>query len=358
MEKYISMIKELTTNFSFQDFISLINSLDKEIINGNIKELNSEFIYYYYQIISMVNDNYKIDDDKLGTLGHMLVENALLEKKKITPTLAVCFFLEKKHDLEFDQIFNKISFYEQEGCSAFINDENDNFNINWQVQDRFGEDVDRYNYEMMKVILHELTHIYQATRTEETTNIFDKLVFYDYQQLKNLQNVMNYSLDRLIHDSFISEFMAEENALVYMLNLAQQHPEFFNNELIQTKISEYQARKKGNFGEVGNNPRKAEEKIIQLCKDNLEYTRNNYEKQVRFNGIEHTTWIINTNEKMLANYEEIDKKRNPLIAQLQAQGISEKENDSYYNIYLKTLYQFDGQSIILNSNVQEKGFSH
>lgn len=237
MEIYITKLKNLTSNFSYQEFISLMKEIDSEIINGSIKELNPEFVYYFYQIISMVNDNYKIEDGQLGTLGHMLVENALLDKKKITPILAICFYLEQKHDLGFDKIFNKISFYEQDNCSAFINDENDNFNINWKVQDRFGEDVDRYNYEMMKVILHELTHVYQATRIEDTTSVFDKLTFYDYHQLKNLQHGMNYGSSQLMHDSYLSEFMADENAYVYMLNLAERHPEYFNANLIQEKTN-------------------------------------------------------------------------------------------------------------------------
>lgn len=89
----------------------------------------------------------------------------------------------------------------------------------------------------------------------------------------------------------------------------------------------------------------------------LEDITDNYEQSVRDMGIEHVTWLIDTNKKMLAIAEEISKKRNPLIAQLQTQGISEKGYDSYYNIYLRTLYKFDGQSIVLNGDTQEKGFN-
>ena len=169
---------------------------------------------------------------------------------------------------------------------------------------------------------------------------------------------MDYSQDLLIHNSYISEFMADENAIVFMLTIAKKHPEYFNEELIQTKLTDYQNRKNSGVGSVGADPRTAEEKMVQLSKDMLEEIESNYEKYVKFNGIEHTTWFINTNKKMLANFEKINQKRNPLIAQLEMQGISEKGYDMYYNIFLKSLYQFDEQNIVLNEKTEEKGFNH
>ena len=288
----------------------------------------------------------------------MLIENALLEKKKITPTLAICFFLEHKSELGLDDTCNYITFYPEENCPMYINDEKGQFNINLKIQDRFGEDVDRYNYEIMQIILHEVTHIYQYTRTEETENIFDKLVFYDYQQLKNLQQGMDYSSSLLMHNSYMSEFMADEEALVFMLKLADRHPEYFNEELIQSKLNEYRARKSGGHGIYGDNPRLAEVNLINESKDMIDELKNDYDNYVRAMGVEHVTWLINTNEKMFAKAEEINKKRIPLIEQLQMQGISEKGYDSYYNIYLKSLYKFDGQNIILNGETQEKSFKY
>lgn len=355
MKKYISILKELNTNFSYKKFISLLEEIDSNVINGNIQYFDSECTYYFNRIISMVNDNYLVDG-KVGTLGHMLFENALLEKKKITPTLAMCFFLEQKHELGFDEIFNNISFMEKENCEMFVDDTKQIFNINFKTKSfvKKENDVDKYNYDMMEIILHELTHIYQFTRTEKTENIFDKLVYYDYQQLKNLQTAMDYSLDKYLHDSFISEFMADENALTYMLKLAQQHPEYFNEELIQSKLEEYKRRKNGDFGNLYANPRKAEEKILRFSKELLEEIKNNYEQQVRGNGVEHVSWLISVNEKMLANAEEINKKRNPIIQQLQMLGISEKGKDNYYNIFLKSFYQYDGENLNFKSSLVDK----
>ena len=350
MEKYILQFKKLTLNFSYHDFIFLLQQLDSEIVNGNIDYLSSELTYYIDQLFSMVNDNYLVDG-KPGTLGHMLIENALLEKRKLTPTLAVYFFLEQKHNINCDEVFNNICFYKLNNGDMYIDDENNNFNINWSVQDRFGEDIDRYNYEMMCTIMHELTHVYQTTRTEETENTFDKLVFYDYQQLKNLQQGMDYGSSLLMHNSYLSEYMADENAFVFMLDLAQTHPEYFNEKLIQSKLDEYQARKTYRHGDYGANPRRAEAKLIQESWDALKYLRENYEESVKNMGVDQVNWLIKTNETMLAKAQEIDQKRETLIAQLQEQGISEKGNDIYYNIFLQTFYHFDGQNIAFDNDI-------
>lgn len=95
MDKYISKLKELSSNFSYYEFINILKELDDKIASGELYQIKSEFIYYFKQIINMINDKYIVDGSK-GTLGHMLVENALLNKKKLTPTLSLCFFLEQK----------------------------------------------------------------------------------------------------------------------------------------------------------------------------------------------------------------------------------------------------------------------
>lgn len=356
MEQYLAKLKDLKEHFSYSEFISFMEQLDFEIINGNINFLSEEFIYYFNQIISMVNDNYLIDNNEFGTLGHMLLENALIEKKKITPTLSMCFYLEQKQKLGLDNIFNNVSFYEKKNSDMFIDDENQTFNINFKLLNNMSNDVDKYNYYTMTSILHEITHIYQVTRSENTENVFDKLALYDYQQLKNLQQGMDYGSSRTLHDAYISEFMADEQALVFMLNLSQQHPEYFNDDLIQTKQIEYQKRKTGGYGNYGFNPRQAETFLIQENKALLEEIKNNYDQAVRDMGSEHVSWLIDTNEQMIATFEEIDKKRKPLIEQLKMQGISEQGYDSYYNIYLKSLYQYDGNQIILNDQ-EKKGFN-
>lgn len=346
LETYILRIKEIANNFSYHQFIDLIKELDNEIINGNISTLNPEFIHYFKQITSMVNDRY-IVDGKTGTLGHMLVENSLLNKERLTPTLATCFILEQKENIGLDNVCNVINF-------SYLNNDNyrmmitdyhntgeSTFSINLGHYSRKPkENADEYNYDMMFDILHELTHVYQLTRSEQSDNPFDKLAYYDYQKdsilIKNGGNNGNI----FFHQALLSEFMADEQAHVFMLQLAQNHPEYFNDTLIQKKVSSYQCRKNGTYGDYGANPREAFNGLIADIRKTYEEYPN--EPSVAFI------------KPMLEEIERLNQKSQPLIAQMQMQGISEKGWDSYYSIYLESLYQFDGEKIVIANELQNK----
>lgn len=343
MEIYVARIKELMKDFSYYDFISLLKELDKGIINGDIHHINPEFVYYFSQIISMVNDKY-IVDGKEGTLGHMLIENALLNKEKLTPTLAMCFFLEQKANLGLDDICNEFKFTSlQRGTRMMITHYHDtdhaDITINWESYTDPKKSADEHNYGMMFDILHELTHVYQLSRTEEAENPFDKLAYYDYQKDNFL--IMNGGNNEhsLFHQALLSEFMADEQAHVFMLQLAQTHPEYFNDNLIEEKKKEYQFRKTDTSYNYGNNPREAYAELISdMKKINERY----------LNGPS-----LGRVKKVFERIEEFNEKSEPLITELQKQGISEKGQDSYYNIYLKSLYRFDGQNIVLNDAGQK-----
>jgi len=345
LETYILRIKEIANNFSYHQFIDLLKELDNEIINGNISHLNPEFIHYFNQITSMVNDQY-IVDDKPGTLGHMLVENALLNKERLTPTLSMCFLIEQKSNLGLDNVCNEINFSHLNGnyYRMMITNNHDNgqanISINWGHYSKPKENADEYNYDMMFDILHELTHVYQLTRNEQTDNIFDLLTYYDYQKDSILIRNGGNNNNILFHQALLSEFMADEQAHVFMLQLARNHPEYFNEELIQKRQSSYQSRKNGTYGDYGANPREAFNGLIADIKKTYDEYPN--EPSVAFI------------KPMLEEIENLNQKSQPLIAQLQMQGISEKGWDSYYSIYLKSLYQFDGDNIILNNELQNK----
>lgn len=348
LEIYITKIKELAKKFSYYDFISILKELDKEIINGNIHHINSEFVYYFDQIISMVNDKYIVDGEE-GTLGHMLIENALLNKERLTPTLAMSFFLEQKTNLGLDDICNEFyfSYLNEKYYRMMITEHHDtgrsDISINWKCYSDPNKNTDEHNYGMMSDILHELTHVYQLSRTEETENTFDKLAYYDYQKDNILiENGANNS-HLLFHQALLSEFMADEQAYVFMLQLAQKHPEYFNDDLLEKKKKEYQNRKNENYGNYGANPRAAYAELISDMKV--------------FNERHLTGPSLARVKNIFEEIETLNKKSEPLIAELQEQGISEKGQDSYYNIYLKSLYRFDGQNIILNDNGQ-KGINH
>ena len=344
MDKYIDTLKEITNNFSYHRFIDFLKEIDSEILNGNSLHLTPEFIYYFKQIISMVNDRY-IVDNRPGTLGHMLVENALLNKERLSPMLSVCFFLEQKANLDLDAVCNEINFshLNEKYYRMMITDNHDNSNssisINWTHYSKPKETADKYNYDMMFDILHELTHVYQLTRTEQTENPFDKLTYYDYQKDSILIRNGGNSGNMFFHQSLLSEFMADEQAYAFMLQLIQNHPEYFNNDLIENKQNEYQERKNGMYGDYGANPREAFSELILDIKKTYEKYPN--EPSVAFI------------KPMLEEIEILNQKSQPLIIQLQSQGFSEKAWDRYYSIFLKSLYKFDGKNIIMENVLQD-----
>lgn len=347
LETYILKIKEIANNFSYHEFIKLLKDLDVEIINGNISNLSPEFIYYFTQITSMVNDQYIVDNQP-GTLGHMLVENALLKKERLTPTISMCFLLEQKANLGLSDKCNEINFSHLNGdyYRMMITDSHDNgrsnISINWGHYKNPKGSADEYNYDMMFDILHELTHVYQLTRTEQTENLFDKLAYYDYQKDSILIRNGGNNNNIFFHQALLSEFMADEQAHVYMLQLANNHPEYFNEELIQKRKTSYQNRKNGTYGEFGANPREAFNGLISDIRKTKEEYPN--EPSLAFIG------------PMLEQIEELNQKSKPLISQLQMQGISEKGWDMYYSIYFKTTYQFDGENIVMANELQNKSF--
>ena len=346
LETYILRIKEMANNFSYHQFIDLIKELDNEIINGNISHLNPEFIHYFKQITSMVNDQYLVND-KPGTLGHMLVENALLNKERLTPTLVMCFMLEQKESIGLDNVCNEMSFSHLNNdnyrmmITDYHNTGRSTFSINLgHYSKKPKENADEYNYDMMFDILHELTHVYQLTRSEQTDNPFDKLAHYDYQKDSILIRNGGNNGNIFFHQALLSEFMADEQAHVFMLQLAQNHPEYFNEKLIQKRQASYQSRKNGTYGDYGANPREAFAGLIA----DIRKTYEEYPKEPSVAFI----------KPMLQEIENLEQKSKPLIAQLQMQGISEKGWDSYYSIYLKSLYQFDGENLVIANDLQNR----
>ncbi len=345
MNKYTNKLKDMSIDFSYYQFLELLQQIDKDVVDGTLNYFDSECIYYFKQIISMVNDQY-IVDNKPGTLGHMLIENTLIKKERLTPTLSMCFFLEQKENLGLGSVCNEIIFNNlNNNCYHMMiahdhNNGRSNLSINWGYYSKSKLNVDEYNYDVMFAILHELSHVYQLTRTEQTDNLFDKLICYDYQKDSILIKNGGDNGNIFFHQSLLTEFMADEQAYVFMLQLSRNHPEYFNDELIQKNQILYQNRKIGVYGDYGANPREAFNGLISGIRKTYEEYPN--EPSVSFI------------RPMLEEIEILDKKSRPLIEQLQKQRISEKGWDNYYNIYLKSLYKFDGQNIIMNDEMQDK----
>lgn len=345
MNKYTSKLKEMSTNFSYDQFVELLKEIDIEVIDGNICDFDQEFIHYFTQVTNLAIDNYIVDGEP-GTVGHMLVENALINKERLTPTLAMYFFLEQKRNLELENVCNNISFSNIKApYHMMICRDNDtgnlNFNINYyHCEERAKRaETDTYNYILMTEILHELAHVYQMTRTEQSPNLFERLVYYDSKQLDILSTLDVYP-NQFFHQAVIGEFMADEQAHVFMLHLSQNHPEYFNSKLINQKQIAYQKRKIGHtgpYGNLGSNPREAYSELLD--------------------GLNESAIQIPTCDFLKPLLEEIEnlrQKSQPIIEDLQAQGFSERGCDIYYNIFEKFFYSFDGKQIVIRDGCIER----
>lgn len=362
MKDYNEQLKKLTDNFSYNEFIRLLNEIDNEILNGNLQSFDQEFINNFQNIISMENDN-----NTLGTLGHNLVENALLNKQKLTPTQMMCFFLEEKRKLGLEKICNNISFKEGYG-DMHINSGEDLLNINPVNLDKTSsETVDEYNYSIMENLLHEITHIYQGTRPENSESTFDRLVGYDWDQ-KSILLTLGQASKGIVHDSLMTEFMADEQARIYMLQIAKNHPEYFNEELIANKKKKYQYERNGEDGGTSSNPRNAFKELVSQLEIYNKDIQNSSGITKQFVSMMISNMFETNDQTIIQEYdtiipeiltkiEELEQKKESLIEELQKYGFSEKAYDLYYNIYLRQLYQFDGEEIVFKGDAKDIFFS-
>ena len=170
MEDIILKFKKLVESFDYYEFISLLKDIDSKVLSGKISEFNDEFLYYFEFLMELENDSYVVDG-KFGTLGHYLIENALLSKEKLSPTLVMYFFLEQKKRADLEKFCNFVTFtYSKDAHMAIFSEEEGlptYYMMNVSYYSKI-KDADTYNYQVMHDVLHEITHIYQQTRTEET----------------------------------------------------------------------------------------------------------------------------------------------------------------------------------------------
>jgi len=326
MDKYINHLKEMTANFSYYEFIELLKDIDNDIVNGNIESIGPEFIHYFNQIMGLVNEQY-IVDGKPGTLGHMLLENSLINKQKISPTLIMYFYIEQKDKLGLNNTYNNIKFTDRNEVSTMGvtigNPLTLKLNLNYLKKT---DDVDSYNYEIMEGLLHEITHVYQYNVSKDTDNLFAKLTYYDIESYLAIFKYLSETERNIIYSSVLSEFMANEQSKSYMLNIAGNHPEYFNQQLIEKKKIQY-------IKERRSSPR-------QQFTESLGFLRFLYRDKME---------LI---QPFFDKLEQISAESSKVEEELRTQGISEDISYNYYNIFMNTLYKFDGET--LNFDNQSK----
>lgn len=340
MEEYILKLKDLNTNFSYQDFLSLLSEIDIKFTNGHLPEINEEFLHYFNNLMNFVNDKVVVEGKHI-TLGNMLIESKLLNKEKLTPTLVMYLYCDKKKSIGLEEYANKIKFAYDDEMAMGITAPYDStipeylqMNINWYGKQNMS--VDEHNYRIIHDIIHEIMHVYQGTRKEDSENIFDRITYYDEQIdstiIREFLHGSNAGI--FIHEQMLMENTAEETAQVYMIQTYGHRIDLFNQELLDRKRDVYK-RRKAEF--TYQFPRYAQDNLLGWIIDTYKNSGQNMEKV----------------QTILDKINVIKQKQKPMLEELKEQGISENFNDNYYNVYLGSYYQFDGQNIVMQNDLEQ-----
>lgn len=308
-------LEQLVESFSYYDFIDLLAEID---LHPNLSGRGQQLLF---NIMKMTNDNYLVDGVP-STLGHMLLENKLINKEKITPTILFFFFEEQLEKIGVSKI--PITFYggNYDMCHRDYDEsaaEEIDVNLN-----RFNkhQDVDSYNYEVMYSALHEIVHAYQHKCLEFSNDDKENLTAQNYANGEDfIKNFMGNSTESnsVIHDSLVFEIEADNNSMLYMIQIAQKNPEYFNQQLLNKKVESY--------------------------KERLDYQHNVKSPYSSFE------WLISYLEKLLKDSNQLTDEHIKKIDQIRTknQNCEMIDNDLCsidYNIFLKQYYTFDGEKLI------------
>ena len=231
-------LKKLLENFSYKDFIKLLDEID---FNPNIS-VKAQMLLY--KIMSLVNPNYIVNDVPI-TLGHKLLKTKLINKKKITPSLIFFFYEEQLERLGLYKI--PVFFSNGNYDMCHISSSFDNFEqivVNLNKFDKYNN-IDLYNYNIMRSCLHEIVHSYQRNCKINSTNPMENLVARNYANAEKFMINFNHGSTEnniLVHDSYLTEIEADNNSILYMLYLVQNNPECFNLELSSNELIKYKKR--------------------------------------------------------------------------------------------------------------------
>ena len=128
MKECIRILDKLQTDFSYYEFLELLRKIDEILVNGYSHNLSSDFIFKLNNIMNFYVDKYVKGGSHI-TFGDMLLDNILSSKKKITQTLLLYFYLEKKKSLCLEQYCNEVVFLNEGTTPMAIISFNNNFNL-------------------------------------------------------------------------------------------------------------------------------------------------------------------------------------------------------------------------------------
>ena len=315
--EFIQELKRLNENFDYQEFLTLLKQIDR--LAGYVYSFDEEFLLYFYRLMSRKDEHYVVDEE-LVTLGHYLIEESLRKREELSPSLIVYFFLEQKERAHLADYCNCIQFTGGPFPMGIVQDKNqcpDYCLMNMNSYLRFTNDPAAYNYMVMRDVLHEITHIYQQTRKEDSSNLLERLDYYDNQidmlVIRELYGGTS-SPNMFAHYSLSIELMAYEQAEVFMDFLVRNHPEYFRGDLTPSDWLEK--------SDAYSNRRQRLYDYLNLLKKS---------------GVPYVACI----DEVLAKIAIIEEKRRPLMETLQSLGISDASMDGLrYNIFLHSFYSY------------------
>lgn len=314
LENVKKALRDISNNFDYNNFLQLLDYIDTRVESSSKIEFDDEFLYYFNTIMSFVNDNVK-ENDQYITLGDVLITKKLEEHKKLSPTLIIYFYLHMKEMIGLQDIYNKVNF-ENIGSGAFMCvSSNQDLSIDYKLLKK-EQNPEEFNYEMMRKILHEITHIYQFTRTPNSDNEYDVITYYDAQITTEMQKYFDTASVVILHESLPTEFMADEISMTYMLEYGRKHPEQFSSEFMEQKNKIYYERHNGFYKE----PRKNLDIFLQ--------------EQMQLNKFIDYRQI----EQLIEKFEAIKSKQGGL-----------KSIDFVYNMFLNSTYRYDQNSFLFIS---------
>lgn len=229
--KYIlKLVKELLSKeVSFEEIQEFLQTIDDISYNLNLIEFEEDFLTSFYSLM-----NKKINNT--ASLGDFLLNHSLENKIKLSPSLLIYFYLKEKDKLGFKDIYNKFKLTSKDGeCLAYTahNDDKHMF-FNFNKYRNQHQDPEEHNYKCMEAIIHEIVHIYQFSITPDTENIYERLIYHD-RQVFDFCSEIKFIGYMGFHDAYAIENHANQISKHFMINIARENPNYFNETFITKK---------------------------------------------------------------------------------------------------------------------------
>lgn len=226
----LEKLKELTNSSPSLNEVQLfLSEVDSIICNMFFKEFDKEFLLPFYHLLERKIGN--------STFGQELIYGYLSNREKLPPSLLIYFYMKKKNDMGFSNTYNKFKI-DFRGIAYTDHYEDKYICFNFNFHNNKYPSNEEYNYQCMENIMHEIIHIYQFSINPNSENIYDQIIYNDRRlwEISNETEIMNYNA---MHDDYLIEHQANVWSRHFMLNFAKENPQYFTDEFVASKESEF-----------------------------------------------------------------------------------------------------------------------